>query len=772
MSTSRGTDPGAPRNQGDRVNGTSEVRRRGFLVGAAGLAGATVLPLSAAAPATAATATTAPAGAARTLPVASGGRPAATVLWWGGDSARFAATELRDYVQRITGATLPLRAAAGSTEGAVPAGVTGLVVLRAGTGTGNTVSGNRLTEAGQELSGAPEDTFTLLGDDQDILLTGLGDRAPLYAVYALLERLGVRFFAPAFPAYEGHSEHVPRVRTLALPAVHLTDRPDWEFRRQYAEEGFSHTAQSLPPLLDWMAKNRLNTFVYPTNYLGLGVTTYDGVRTVLAREAAKRGIRIETGGHGYDSFLPPADYPQFYASGGPLFDIYNPEALDAYIAKVVAFLRARPEITVFDCWPPDVPKFQKAILDRYGKAANAESVVVNKLAQVLRDELPGVRVERIAYNSTIQPPDPDYACDPQVVVDFAPYGRNYDGSLGDPAVSANTGLAKALGAWRTSFRGSLVMYEYYRRYRWRSQPVRPVDTIAADVAFESQLGVNGIGMYSEPGDWITYEHVQSLVAALAWDNSLEADAYRDGYLQARFGASAAGSMGEYYDLTRFDPDTHTVTKLHDNYSQASAALKTAAAQAGDDSARTVIDRLRRGIEVNLADMSIGLQPAGSPELAAARAAYRTQLMSNRFNGVALPNTQAWWRGHSEDDAVPYSDTTVRQEAVDNYSCPAAGFGDPGELTLARGGAGVALTVVAQDVDFTGHTVHWTASGPDGITLTPARGSLRVRGTRSASHRVDARADASAAAGDHRITLEFRLVDGTRLTPAYVDLTVE
>ncbi|MFJ3698130.1 DUF4838 domain-containing protein [Streptomyces sp. NPDC090052] len=747
------------------------VRRRGFLAGAAGLAGATVLAPAAVPPAAAAAPgeATAPDTAA-SLPVVSGGRARATVLWWGEGSARFAATELRDYIRRITGVRLPVRAATPPAAGSLPDAVTGLVALRAGTGPSTAIPAARLTEAGRELAGAPEDSFTLLGDHRDALLTGAGDRAALYAVYALLERLGVRFFAPAFPAYEGHSEHIPTAGTLALPAVRLTDRPGWELRRQYAEEGYSHTAESLPPLLDWMAKNRLNTYVHPANYLGLGVTTYDSVRTVLRREATRRGIRIETGGHGYDSFLPPEKYPQYYTSGGPLFDIYNPEALDAYIAQVVAFLRDRPEITVFDCWPPDVGRFQQEILDRYGKPANAESVVVNKLARTLRAELPGVRVERIAYNSTIEPPDPDYASDPAVIVDFAPYSRTYDGPLDDPAVPANAGFAKALTAWRTGFRGSLAMYEYYRRYRWRSQPVHPLATIAGDVRFESHLGVNGIGMYSEPADWITYEHVQSLFAALAWDNGLDAAGYTDGYLRARFGPRAAGTLREYYDLTRTDPDTVGAAALLDRYDRAGAVLRRAAGEAASAAARTVISRLGLGIDVARADLRIGLVPDGSAELDAAREAYRTLLLRNRFNGVVLPNVQTWLRRYGTD--IPYDDAEVRQEVVDNYASPAAGFGVPGLLTLERGGAAVTLTVVAQDVDFTGHTVRWTASGPDGVRPVPASGSLRADGTRSASERVAVRATADAATGRQRITLEFRLADGTRLTPAHVDLTVE
>lgn len=756
----------------DDATASSATGRRGFLAGAAGLAGATLLP--------GITATEAAADTVRAagdpLRVVSAGRARAAVLWWGAGSAEFAATELRDYLRRITGVRLPLRAVPGPGA-AVPEGVTGLVALRAGSGGAGGIAASRLADAGRELDGAPEDSFTLLGDDTCLLLTGRGDRAALYAVYALLERTGVRFFAPAFPAYEGHHEHIPstrtrtRTRTLDLPAVRLTDRPASELRRQYAEEGFSHTAASLPPLLDWMAKNRLNTFVYPTDYLGLGVTTYDGVRDVLVREAARRSLRIETGGHGYDSFLPKADYPQFYESGGPVFDIYNPQALDAYVAKVVAFLRERPEITVFDCWPPDVGAFQKPVLDRYGTASNAESVVVNQLAKVLREELPGVRVERIAYASTVQPPDPEYASDPEVVVDFAPFSRNYDGHLGDPAIGANVPFANALRAWRTTHRGPLAMYEYYRRYRWRSLPVHPLTTIAGDAAFESGLGLNGMGMYSEPADWITYEHVQSLVAALAWDSGLDAGGYLDGYLHARFGAGAADAMKRYYDLTRLDPDTHGAAALTTNYGQARAALQEAAGRTKEAAPRTVLDRLTRNADIALADMRIGLAPAGSTELDAARREYRALVYRNRFTGICLPNMQAWWRWNGPDGQAPYDDAGIRQNVVDTYASPAAGFGDPGFLVLSRGGDSVALDVEAQDADFTGHTVHWTATAPDGIVLEPSNGTLTVRGTRGDADRVAVRATADAAAGSHPITLEFRLADGTRLVPARVEADI-
>lgn len=745
--------------------GTDPVRpaRRSVLAGAAGLAGALALPPGAAAAGTVSASRSA-------LPLVSEGGPRATVRWWGDGSARLAATELRSYIRKMTGAVLPLQAAP-APKPRPPGELTGAVALVTATGPGPLPSG-LLGDAAEHLDGRREDTLAVLAGPRAALLTGNGDRAPLYAVYALLEQFGVRFFAPAFPWYEGHAEHVPRRDGLSVEAQQLIDEPDWELRRLYAEEGYSHTRASLPPLIDWMAKNRLNTLVFPTDYLGLGVTTYDRVREVITEETSARGLRIESGGHGYDSFLPPGEYPEYYTSGGPLFDIDNPEALDAYVARVTSYLADRPEIGIFDCWPPDVPEFQDGIIERYGTAANAESVVVNKLTEVLAEDLPHVRVERIAYASTLDPPDADYAPDPRNLVDFAPYGRTFSVPLDDTGSAANAGLAKQLRAWRRDFRGKLSMYEYYRRYRWRSLPAHPLRTVAADAAFESGLGLDGMGMYSEPADWAPYEHLQSLVAALSWDNSLDGNGYLDGYLTARFGP-AAGALRRYYEATVHDPDSYDgvrgAKKLRAAYRKAQEALKDAKGRADDEGARLVIDRLEGNIRIAVADMDIGAQSdPGSPEAWEARRVYRALVLRNRFTGAVLPAVQcrSRWLG---DDA-PYDDAEERRAVADAYAAPAAGFAEPGTLNLSRGERAGA-TVEIQDVDFTGHTVRWSAVAPGAVSVEPPSGTLEVAGTRGASREVTVTAGRGAAAGEQRITLEFRLPDGTELPAATLRLTV-
>ncbi|MEU9319321.1 hypothetical protein [Streptomyces sp. NPDC048295] len=70
-----------------------------------------------------------------------------------------------------------------------------------------------------------------------------------------------------------------------------------------------------------------------------------------------------------------------------------------------------------------------------------------------------------------------------------------------------------------------------------------------------------------------------------------------------------------------------------------------------------------------------------------------------------------------------------------------------------------------------HTVHWTATAPDGVVLEPASGTLKVHGTRGAAAKVTVRATAGAATGAQRIMLDFRLPDGTALFPVRVEVAV-
>ena len=89
-----------------------------------------------------------------------------------GSSQLYAAKELRYYLSRITGVSVPIES--GSDEaGAILVG----------------------SASGLDISGISDDGFIIDSSGDTVRLAG-GCRGVLYAAYELLERLGVRFFTP------------------------------------------------------------------------------------------------------------------------------------------------------------------------------------------------------------------------------------------------------------------------------------------------------------------------------------------------------------------------------------------------------------------------------------------------------------------------------------------------------------------------------------------------------------------------------------------------
>jgi hypothetical protein len=519
----------------------------------------------------------------RATPVVAGGQARAVIVWWspsGSPVTRFAASELRDYLRRMSRARVPVRRVRlhghrPKRLGGGVAIVTGLAAARFRHASVRLPS-RVFTGLATRLAGAPEDSFGIDASGDYLALAGRGERGALYAAYEWLERAGVRFFAPEFIFYGRSAERVPRRRTVALGRSAVVEQPRLRFRRKYVEEGWSHTPTNLVQLVDWMAKTRQNILVHPYDYYGQGVTRWDAWRNRVARALIKRGIALEVGGHGFESFLPPAQFPRYYTSGTNVFDVHNDAAVAAYVDRVVAYLRARPEIRVFDAWPPDSAVWPAATLQRYGSAPNAYAHVVNALSARLRREPPRVRVEAIAYQSHVEPPSQGAMHEPQTIIDFATYDRSYRVPIWDPSHEWNRSYVALVERWRQAFGGELAVYEYYRKYSWHSLPVVLARLISREVRYYDRvLGADGIGTYSEPADWIPYELIHALLAALSWDPTSGREFVRD-YVCDRYGA-AAPAMRRYYALvedagrTLFDrprgdyDNLDAVTRARDDY---------------------------------------------------------------------------------------------------------------------------------------------------------------------------------------------------------------
>jgi hypothetical protein len=589
----------------------------------------------------------------------AGGRPEAAILWWsraGSPVPAFAASEIQAYVRKMSGATLPVFEERLHGQ---PASLSSLIVIATGDGEhvgGEPSAGEWLAPLAERLPDLRDDGFVIQSLGERIALAGANERGTLYAAYSLLERLGVRFFAPSFPYYGEHAEYVPSAGTVEVPDLDVREEPSFFYRRKYVEEGWSHTPFTLVKLVDWMAKNRLNVLVYPYDYQGLGTVAWDLWRERLLPELERRGMILEVGDHGYQSFLPRATYaakhPEWFPSDANVFDVANDRALQTYADNVLAYLRAHPEVQIFDAWPPDAARWSGGTVRQFGGIPEAQAHATNALNAAVRSATPGVTIEALAYIPATEPPSAGRMYD-AIIVDVAPWDRSQGEPISGPSYPVNLYYKQLAQRWRErGFQGELGMYEYYRRYSWHSLPVVLSRLMAQEVPLYRSLGYSGLGMYSEPADWITYELTHLLVAALSWDTKLDAEAYVRSYLEARYGSRAA-AVETYLGLVeetgrtlftqprgRYD-SAAVVGAVRDRYVLAREALVAAGMPAEDmDAASFLLRRLVWNLDFAIADTAISYHALRyEPDaMMAARERAQALVERHRLDGIILQNS--------------------------------------------------------------------------------------------------------------------------------------
>ena len=427
------------------------------------------------------------------------------------------------------------------------------------------------------------ETFVIHRDGDRLEIVGGRGRSLLFATYQFLDGLGCRFLAPAFEHYKRSNEVIPAGPTLVVTDAMLKhSAPKLKFRKLYVEEGHSHNAENLKQLVEWMSKVGYNTLVIPTNYQGGDRVKWDNWRNDVTPELQKRDITIEVGGHGYQNFFNAemedgqlfTKHPNWFGANaqgervrahGMVFCTSNSEAVYYLTKNVIAYLKDRPEIQIFDFWPPDGAKWcQCEKCQALGAPPDRQVLLVNHVKQKVLEVRPDVRLEIIAYAAAVNPPE-HQKLDKDVLVDFCPIGQQFDHQINDPAAEKNASYAIGLTAWRKAFDGDMSIYSYYRKYAWDSLPVIIPHYMQKDLQWYAKLPVQGVSCYSEPGDWYTYELNHYTLAALAWDPDVDVNAVVKKFCQARYGDQAAAAQAALMTLEDVTRNTCSVpsTSLKD-----------------------------------------------------------------------------------------------------------------------------------------------------------------------------------------------------------------
>ncbi|HVY73709.1 MAG TPA: DUF4838 domain-containing protein [Puia sp.] len=440
---------------------------------------------------------------------------------------QFAAAELSRYLGRISGASFRI-----------------LTVRR----------GNSAAIRLETVSGENPDAYSIeVFHSGDILLQGASDRALLYAVYDFLGRLGCRWLAPQFSFYQGSAEYVPRKPQLWYEDHGaIRETPALKYRKLDVEEGRSHDTANLKQLIDWMPRLRFNTLIIPLDYGGWGKVKWDKWREALIPELKKRGLMIEVGGHGYQNFLNAGmedstlfkKHPDWFGEDKncnptpdpySVFNTANPEAVNYLLHNLTEYIRQRPEIDIFDFWPPDGARWADCkAWDSLGSPLDRQAALVNRADSAIRAVRPSIRLEMIAYQPVLDPP-PQVALNREVLVDFCPINQQFEKSIDDTAAANNHAYATSLQRWRNTFTGDIGLYSYYRKYAWRSLPVIIPHYMQHDLRWYKKMPVQGISTYAEPGDWFTYELNHYVLGQLAWNPDVSVDSLVGVFCRARYG---------------------------------------------------------------------------------------------------------------------------------------------------------------------------------------------------------------------------------------------
>jgi Domain of unknown function (DUF4838)/Glycosyl hydrolase family 67 N-terminus len=415
-----------------------------------------------------------------------------------------AGVELQRYLRKMSGATVPIVAAATEGQTSVRVGVFGRPPVDGWAGTR-----------------PPRDGFAIEAHGRTLFVVGGDERGALYGAYDLLETdLGVRWFMPG-----DLGEDVPVRRDVNLPQKPRRGQPAFE-----AVGGFSWAGG--PGAADWEKH----------------------VRALV-------GPRSAFFGHNWSGIIAPtpenkADHPDWFAiHDGRRTDQLcsgNAEVVRLTVARAREFFAQQPDALVFSISPNDGDEFCEdercRSIDRLyhvtdGSLTDRLVYFGNEVLTGLAESHPGKQVGLLAYMSYIRPPRvvrplPNLA----VMITRMPWEFCHVHALDDEGCEINRRFVEYLKGWQR-VAAHVAVYDYYGHFN-AFTPWPILHSIRRDLPFLHRLGVARF-MSETQQHWANQGLNFYVGAKLAWDPSLDVDLLLEDYF-SRFYGGAASPMRRYW----------------------------------------------------------------------------------------------------------------------------------------------------------------------------------------------------------------------------------
>jgi hypothetical protein len=447
----------------------------------------------------------------------------------------FAVHELQRYLEKMTGGSVTIGASSASHRlyvGGIPPDI-------------STAEAQQLRDG---LSALKEDGFIIRSVGPEVVLLGKGDRANLYACYAFLERLGVRWY---FPGSQG--EVVPHAEINWNARYSISQSPAFRKRILFY---WPNNYTSIEDWIDFAAKLRLNCIMF--HYTWPARDWYVNLRLQLQPQLRKRGLEIEVGGHFLSSFLPRnlikahPDWFRLNRKGQRVndynLDPFNAGALNYIASGAVNYLLRMPDATMFHLWADDISGGGWSYdpgKEQYTPSDQA-LLVYNDVITRLRRKLPHARLSFLAYHDTVFPPRVVKPA-PGIAFFYAPRERCYAHALDDPACPLNRQYSKALENALPEFdRADAEVFEYYTDeilFQNVTDPPLP-EVISRDAKYYHRLGIPAVGsLMTNTSNFTTPMTDLFLYAQALWSPNRDLWNSLDEYATLYFGDPA---LKEYF----------------------------------------------------------------------------------------------------------------------------------------------------------------------------------------------------------------------------------
>ena len=357
------------------------------------------------------------------------------------------------------------------------------------------------------------DGYTLLMDGNRLYITGSCDRGTMYGVYCFLEDyVGVRFLAK-------DTTVIINQDSVEVPAhVHTTHNPVFEMRDTYwYDMRYDQTTAN-------HAKD--NSF-------------YDSSTPV-----ADIGGGIGYAGRFVHTINLLQDLPY---QGNVQPCLTDEEVYQTVLKNVRAWLDANPEATIISVSQNDSDPGKlgcqcencKAIDDAEGTPMGSLLTFINRIANDIKDDYPGVYVDTLAYRYTRKAPKNIKPVD-NVIIRLCSIECCFTHALSDESCSKNKAFKEDIEAW-AAICDNLYIWDYTYNAETYFTFFPNFDVLWDNVQFYKNHNVTGVFLegqqVSVSGEFA--ELRSYLLAKLLWDPDMTKEeyyAYMDEFLQYYYGA--------------------------------------------------------------------------------------------------------------------------------------------------------------------------------------------------------------------------------------------